>query len=340
MGEGLASSGTTQEKIRWAPKVRPERIRRLYERDALGIVDDELIDDVGLALHARCVSIALVNDGRVVCPGCATEFKVARTYRERTKGETPDDPERVVPCPRTGCGWETTVGRWHQSWRHRELHAGWGLPALRAFAEGYPAATTAQTRMLLVDQLLHTFHQDLRRSTPGRSVAHNLIEGNQRQTLALLDSLAYGDHSPPERRATYAVLRAAGAAAGSGRGRGRPDHVVRAAALGYTIFDFGLPARRARCATIEPLRSGRRGRGDGRQDRGGAAYCHPQRGGCSTWGTRTGRVRPTAAASSPARSAPASPPGSARRVRLRRWPPAGPRRGEPGAAPSSRRRAG
>lgn len=50
------------EKIRWAPELRPDRIRRLYERDALGVVDSDLIDDVGLALHARCRSIVLVNE--------------------------------------------------------------------------------------------------------------------------------------------------------------------------------------------------------------------------------------------------------------------------------------
>jgi hypothetical protein len=196
-----------KDRIRWAPKVRPERIRRLYERDALGIVDEALIDDVGLALYARCRSIVLVNDGLVACPRCATVFKVQRTYRERARGEAPGDPDRVVPCPRVGCGWETTVGQWHQSWRHRELHAGWGLPPLRAYAERYPGATAPRARMLLIDQLLHAFHHDLRRASPHRSVAHNLIEGNHRQALALLDSLAYGDHSTPGVRDAYDAWR-------------------------------------------------------------------------------------------------------------------------------------
>ena len=92
-------------KIRWAPKVRPEEIRQLYERDALGIVDADLIDDVGLALHARCASIVLVNDGMVRCPRCGTVFKVHRTYRERAKREPAGDLERVVPCPQPACGW-------------------------------------------------------------------------------------------------------------------------------------------------------------------------------------------------------------------------------------------
>jgi hypothetical protein len=192
-----------EERIRWAPKVRPERIRRLYERDALGIVDSDLIDDVGLALHARCRSIVLVNDGRVTCPRCATDFKVQRTYRERTRGEPEPDPLRVVPCPAPTCGWSTTAGAWWQSWRHRELHAGFGLPPIRDFAERYPQAGTPGARMLLIDALLHAFHHDLRNHAPHRSVAHNLVEGNHRQALALLDSLAYSTGSTPQLRAAY-----------------------------------------------------------------------------------------------------------------------------------------
>jgi hypothetical protein len=45
------------DEVRWAPRVNPSLIRRLYEADARGIVDDELFDDVGSALHARCQSI-------------------------------------------------------------------------------------------------------------------------------------------------------------------------------------------------------------------------------------------------------------------------------------------
>lgn len=210
MGEGLAQSGDAREKIRWAPKVRPERIRRLYERDALGIVDADLIDDVGLALHARCRSIVLVNDGLVTCPRCATVFKVQRTYRERARGEPAPDPQHVAPCPTPACSWSTTAGAWWRSWRHRELHAGFGLPPIRDFVDRYPGAPTPQARMLLIDRLLHAFHTNLRVQGPGRPVAVNLIEGNLKQVLALLDGLAYGDHSTPALRTTYAAWREQG----------------------------------------------------------------------------------------------------------------------------------
>ena len=42
--------------IRWEPRVPKRKIRLLYETDAKGIYDEELIDDVGFALLARCQS--------------------------------------------------------------------------------------------------------------------------------------------------------------------------------------------------------------------------------------------------------------------------------------------
>jgi hypothetical protein len=40
--------------IRWAHKLRPEKLRRLYELDAQGLADAELIDEVGDTLYSRC----------------------------------------------------------------------------------------------------------------------------------------------------------------------------------------------------------------------------------------------------------------------------------------------
>jgi hypothetical protein len=206
MGDGTPH----RPKIRWAPKVRPEKIRQLYAQDARGAVDEVLLDDVGLALYLRCESIVLASTGRVKCPACGAIVPV-KTPDELRQAGAP--AERVARCPR--CDWSTTVGEWGTSWRHRELHAGWGLPAIEAYRDRYLQATTSQGRMLLIDQLLHAFHQDLRRAAPHRSVAHNLVEGNHRQALALLDELAYGEASTPGLRGTYAAWRAA--AEGSGR---------------------------------------------------------------------------------------------------------------------------
>lgn len=52
----------------------PQReIRRLYETDAKGIYDGDLIDEVGYGLLARCESFIRANRaraGEVPCPEC------------------------------------------------------------------------------------------------------------------------------------------------------------------------------------------------------------------------------------------------------------------------------
>ena len=42
---------------RWAGRVPQHTIKRLYETDARGIYDEELIDEIGWGLHARCQSL-------------------------------------------------------------------------------------------------------------------------------------------------------------------------------------------------------------------------------------------------------------------------------------------
>lgn len=41
------------EKITWAPKVRQRKIWQLYQNDALGAVDEALVEEVGFALWQR-----------------------------------------------------------------------------------------------------------------------------------------------------------------------------------------------------------------------------------------------------------------------------------------------
>ncbi len=58
-------------RIYWAKRISRAKIWRLYQRDALGIADEDLIDEVGTALYARCQSIIMVTEAnRVICPQC------------------------------------------------------------------------------------------------------------------------------------------------------------------------------------------------------------------------------------------------------------------------------
>ncbi len=169
---------------RWAPRVPPEKIRRLYELDALGIVDEELIDEVAFALRARCESILGATEasrGRLKCPSCEAPF------------EAEVGPGTTLRCER--CGWTTPWERYSSTYRHHNLMAGAGEPVFREYLERFPAADTPRKRLLLVDWVVHQCHQSLpqrEKGLLGRPVAVNLIDARLHQILRLIDELAYG----------------------------------------------------------------------------------------------------------------------------------------------------
>lgn len=170
------------ERITWAPKVRQTKIWQLYQNDALGAVDEALVEDVGYRLLQRCRSILLATARGLECPRCGAVYHLAES-----------EPWRFLPgahpCPTPGCGWETTPEEWHASWRHRDLLGLAALPAIETYLADYPRATTPQERMLCIDQLIHVFHISLRDGKAGRSFANNLIEGSHAQVVDLLDRL-------------------------------------------------------------------------------------------------------------------------------------------------------
>jgi hypothetical protein len=174
-----------KSELRWAPKVSQAKIWRLYQTDARGLVDEELIDDVGTALYARCRSVLLVSNAQLECPRCHAVLILGWGHSEQD----------VVSCPTPGCGWETTWGRYHASWRHRDLIGTRAASAFQAFVDQYPQAHLPQDKMLLIDDLIHAFHRGIVAGLPHRSAANNLIEGSHKQVVALLDRLAGGEGS-------------------------------------------------------------------------------------------------------------------------------------------------
>src|SRR5579871_1501616 len=136
----------TGARIRWAPKLRTDRLVRLYQDNARGLLDAGLVDDVGWRLWERLADVLRVTGGRVACPACGTEFQV------RVPGGGPDEA-RVCPT----CGWATTAADWHRSWEHRDLNG--NCPDFEAFVDAYPKAVTTRDRMLLIDTVVHALHR-------------------------------------------------------------------------------------------------------------------------------------------------------------------------------------
>jgi hypothetical protein len=171
------------EKISWSPKIRQSKIWQLYQNDALGTVDEVLVEDVALGLLDRCRSIWLVTHSEVECPRCGATFSLCEPDSWKTL-------PGVQRCPAPGCGWETTAEHWHESWKHRELLGTAALDAVETYLHDYPRARKTEARMLCVDQLIHLFHISLRTGKLNRSFANNLIEGPHDQVVEFLDRLS------------------------------------------------------------------------------------------------------------------------------------------------------
>jgi predicted RNA-binding Zn-ribbon protein involved in translation (DUF1610 family) len=176
--------------VRWAPLVEQGAIRRLYETDALGIVDEAQIDAVGYALEARCRSILRATEahlGRVTCPRCEHLID-----RGATAGAQPD---QVVSCPR--CGWRVRWRDYFKTYQHKHLVGGGAVTFHQEFVARFERARTPQEKMLAIDRLIHAFHWELVRE-PARAAARELIRARSyKELLTFLDGLTYGEGSTP-----------------------------------------------------------------------------------------------------------------------------------------------
>lgn len=184
----------------WAPKIHQAKLKRLYISDALGIIDEELLNEVGWALWSRCDSILVVTKshyGRVVCPSCGTAIEHPDASLPPTRVDeikehiTPWNEDDMLICG--NCNWHVTWKAYHQTYRGKQLFGGNAVAYFAAYHIAYPQATTPKDKMLLIDQLIHSFHTGL--TELGRPVGANLINGSLKEVIFFLDGLTNGPES-------------------------------------------------------------------------------------------------------------------------------------------------
>lgn len=181
-------------EIRWASRVPPEMIRRLYEGEARGMLDEDLLEDVFLRIYGRCLSIIDVTEagrGRIRCPVCRTVIEMPEGFRQG-KNAQGDQP---IVCPK--CPWRCTWGEFFRSYQKKQLVAGGAEPFVREFVAGVPAARCPRDRLLMIDRLIHRFHT-WQKDIPTRPTAVNVIAGSVSEVGRLIEELAYGDTAAPE----------------------------------------------------------------------------------------------------------------------------------------------
>ena len=174
----------------WAGRIPRHKIAELYKKDALGIHDEELIDDVGIGLLVRIEHIFRARDansGLARCPICRCEI------------EHDFDPAFLLRCDT--CNWELAWGEYQKSFKGKHLIASGMTVFMKEYVENYPVAKSPQEKMILIDTLIHRYHWELEGGLTGPG-ARDLIGGKPCEVIDFLNRLSYGTSSSPEILAT------------------------------------------------------------------------------------------------------------------------------------------
>lgn len=175
-----------QDQFHWAKKVARRDIQRLYESDAKGLLDEDLLEKVVYTIHARVHDMFEVREaqqtGRVKCRSCGAP--IPQPYW--MGGANKNNPLRCAQC-----SWQTTCGEYFESYTGKDLLPGSRKELFQDFLERFPSAHTPQEKMLLLDWLIHEFH--VHAGVAGRLVAMNVIQGSRDQLIELLSTLAAGE---------------------------------------------------------------------------------------------------------------------------------------------------
>ena len=174
---------------KWAPRLRKSEIERLYRSCGRGILDGDLIDDVGFGLFARCKSmlqVAKAIRGRPVCPQCGATAEVRDMWQ----------PNATALCGR--CGWECPWPLYKKTYQRKNLNPGGMTSFVREFLNRFSAARSPGEKLVLIDTLIHRFHWESSTDLGGRPGALNLIEGKMKDIMPFLDRLTYGDSIPAD----------------------------------------------------------------------------------------------------------------------------------------------
>ena len=164
-------------KYHWSPKVSRQNLKKLYENDAKGLPDEELLDDVGYTLYSRCLQgrdeRLLIESGKMKCHNCQKILTASRT---------------LIQCE---CGSQYLFREYMRSFRKENMPSGAATKIFNAFIEDWSHAKGYAEKMRLVDGLIHEFHINLSSGVKGRFVGINLVQGTKKQIGELIVTLSY-----------------------------------------------------------------------------------------------------------------------------------------------------
>jgi hypothetical protein len=165
--------------FKWSPRISRSKLQRLYESDAKGVLDSELLEEVGCTIYARCLQSKeerlLMDSGKMKCHYCNNILKAN---------------SGLITC---NCGFQYIFKDYRRSFRANNMPTGGAAHIFNEFIDKWEQMKTDSDKMRLIDWLIHEFHINLLSGTKGRFVGVNLIQGTKSQIKDLILNLAYGD---------------------------------------------------------------------------------------------------------------------------------------------------
>ena len=178
-------------KFKWHKKVSRNDLLRLYQSESKGMIDDELLDDIGLTFYMRCKQAKEVREymdkGYIQCLHCDEVLKVPGKVSS-TASIVRGGNNLPIICK---CGYAYTYREYRRSCNAVNMPGGRAEPIFENFLQKWPGCKDTKSKMFLIDWLVHECHVTLMSGARGRSVCVNLIEGTLKQISDLIMKLAY-----------------------------------------------------------------------------------------------------------------------------------------------------
>ena len=182
-------------QFKWSKKVFRSDLYKLYQGEAKGMIDEELLDDIGLTFYLRCKQAKEVREcmdkGQIICLHCGTVLMGGRVSPSGSVLVKNADNYTPINC---GCGYSYTYREYRRNCNSVNMPGGRATPIFANFMQKWPVYKDARDKMLLIDWLVHECHVTLMSGAKGRSVCVNLIEGSLKQISDLINKLAYGNN--------------------------------------------------------------------------------------------------------------------------------------------------
>ncbi|MDR0948768.1 MAG: hypothetical protein LBM69_04560 [Lachnospiraceae bacterium] len=165
-------------QFKWSPKLSQRDLKRLYREDAKMIYNDELVDEVGYTLYARCIQgrdeRLLANENKLKCHNCGNILSKTNS--------------QILQCD---CGHHYVFREYMRSFNKNSMPSRSATPFFNDFINRWPFAKSYHEKMQLIDWVIHQCHLNMLSGVKRGFAGLNLIEGSKEEVRNLILELAY-----------------------------------------------------------------------------------------------------------------------------------------------------